>query len=200
MGEGRCTILTGVRTPETGSMDAGAVKVALPLSMATFTLDNMNEINDMDMDGMNGLMAEYMTVVFDVTIAMDLEPTAGQTDPRTRVNSSMDIVTVKERIDLPICRFTRESGRMGSTTDKENVFGQMVSFGLVRLLLAGLCRSFAKRTYHCLLFVLSAGRTYRGEWQDGKAHGYGVEHRPDGSIRHEGEWKKDRPIRPKLEP
>jgi hypothetical protein len=27
-----------------------------------------------------------------------------------------------------------------------------------------------------------------------------VEHRPDGTIRHEGEWKKDRPVRPKLEP
>jgi hypothetical protein len=39
------------------------------------------------------------------------------------------------------------------------------------------------------------GRTYKGEWANGKAHGYGVEIRPDGSIRHDGEWQNDNPVR-----
>ena len=39
------------------------------------------------------------------------------------------------------------------------------------------------------------GRVYKGEWENGKAHGYGLEIRPDGSIRHDGEWKEDVPIR-----
>ena len=41
----------------------------------------------------------------------------------------------------------------------------------------------------------SDGRSYRGEWKDGRANGYGVETRPNGTIRHDGEWKDDRPIR-----
>lgn len=41
----------------------------------------------------------------------------------------------------------------------------------------------------------SDGRSYRGEWKDGRANGYGVETRPNGTIRHDGEWKEDRPIR-----
>ena len=45
--------------------------------------------------------------------------------------------------------------------------------------------------------VWSDGRCYRGEWSDGRAHGYGVEIRADGTIRHEGEWKADRPVRKK---
>ena len=40
-------------------------------------------------------------------------------------------------------------------------------------------------------------RCYRGEWENGRAHGYGKETRPDGTIRHDGEWKNDRPIREK---
>ncbi|KAL7579944.1 hypothetical protein ACA910_004941 [Epithemia clementina (nom. ined.)] len=39
------------------------------------------------------------------------------------------------------------------------------------------------------------GRRYKGEWRNGQAQGYGVEHRPDGSIRHEGQWRNDRPVR-----
>jgi hypothetical protein len=38
-------------------------------------------------------------------------------------------------------------------------------------------------------------RYYRGEWENGRAHGYGKETRPDGTIRHDGEWKNDRPVR-----
>jgi hypothetical protein len=41
------------------------------------------------------------------------------------------------------------------------------------------------------------GRYYRGEWENGRAHGYGKETRPDGTIRHDGEWKNDRPVREK---
>lgn len=41
----------------------------------------------------------------------------------------------------------------------------------------------------------SDGRSYRGEWKEGRANGYGVETRPNGTIRHDGEWKDDRPIR-----
>ena len=44
------------------------------------------------------------------------------------------------------------------------------------------------------------GRRYKGEWQFGQAQGHGVEHRPDGSIRHEGEWRNDRPLRQKHHP
>lgn len=43
--------------------------------------------------------------------------------------------------------------------------------------------------------VWADGRCYRGEWSEGHAHGYGVEMRLDGTIRHDGEWRKDRPIR-----
>lgn len=39
------------------------------------------------------------------------------------------------------------------------------------------------------------GRVYKGEWRDGKAHGYGVEKRVDGTIRHEGTWDADVPVR-----
>merc|ERR1712048_1477644 len=45
---------------------------------------------------------------------------------------------------------------------------------------------------HC---VWSDGRTYHGDWKQGKADGYGIEKRSDGSIRHEGMWKQDIPIR-----
>jgi len=40
------------------------------------------------------------------------------------------------------------------------------------------------------------GRIYRGQWLHGKAHGEGVEVRPDGSIRHDGVWENDAPVRP----
>jgi hypothetical protein len=40
----------------------------------------------------------------------------------------------------------------------------------------------------------SDGRIYKGDWVNGKAHGYGKEIRPDGSIRHDGKWDNDKPI------
>ena len=30
---------------------------------------------------------------------------------------------------------------------------------------------------------------------NGKAHGQGIEIRPDGSVRHDGQWENDKPIR-----
>jgi len=39
------------------------------------------------------------------------------------------------------------------------------------------------------------GREYRGEWRNGMAHGHGTETYPDGTIRHEGQWIDDEPIR-----
>jgi hypothetical protein len=39
------------------------------------------------------------------------------------------------------------------------------------------------------------GRRYRGEWRNGMAHGHGTETYPNGSIRHEGEWMDDEPVR-----
>lgn len=39
------------------------------------------------------------------------------------------------------------------------------------------------------------GRTYKGEWRAGMAHGKGVETNPDGSVRHDGQWVKDEPVR-----
>ena len=41
----------------------------------------------------------------------------------------------------------------------------------------------------------SDGRHYEGEWSGGKAHGVGKETNPDGTIRHDGQWEYDRPIR-----
>ena len=41
---------------------------------------------------------------------------------------------------------------------------------------------------------------YIGEWCDGKMHGKGKEIRPDGSLRHDGEWSRSRPIRNKSMP
>jgi len=38
-------------------------------------------------------------------------------------------------------------------------------------------------------------RIYIGEWENGKAHGLGKETRPDGSIRHDGLWEEDRPVK-----
>jgi hypothetical protein len=29
----------------------------------------------------------------------------------------------------------------------------------------------------------------------GKAHGYGIEYRKDGTLRHDGEWRADEPVR-----
>lgn len=39
------------------------------------------------------------------------------------------------------------------------------------------------------------GRVYKGEWSIGKAHGYGIEYRKDGTLRHDGEWNYDVPVR-----
>jgi hypothetical protein len=43
--------------------------------------------------------------------------------------------------------------------------------------------------------IWADGRCYLGEWVEGRANGYGVEIRADGSIRHDGEWRDDRPVR-----
>ena len=48
--------------------------------------------------------------------------------------------------------------------------------------------------------VWASGRKYHGEWRAGKAQGYGVEFRADGTIRHQGEWKKDKPVRRRMDP
>lgn len=39
------------------------------------------------------------------------------------------------------------------------------------------------------------GRLYKGEWQAGKAHGFGIETRANGTVRHEGQWRNDNPVR-----
>lgn len=39
------------------------------------------------------------------------------------------------------------------------------------------------------------GGWYTGEWCDGEMHGRGKEIRPDGSLRHDGEWARGQPIR-----
>lgn len=44
--------------------------------------------------------------------------------------------------------------------------------------------------------VWADGRCFRGEWVDGHTR-FGVEVRADGSIRHCGEWRNDRPLRKK---
>lgn len=41
----------------------------------------------------------------------------------------------------------------------------------------------------------SDGGWYEGEWWNGDMQGYGKEVRPDGSLRHEGQWAKGQPIR-----
>jgi hypothetical protein len=46
----------------------------------------------------------------------------------------------------------------------------------------------------------SDGRRYSGEWMNGKAHGQGTEIRPDGSVRHDGQWENDKPIRHQQQP
>lgn len=45
--------------------------------------------------------------------------------------------------------------------------------------------------------IWADGRCFRGEWLDGHAHS-GVEIRADGTIRHDGVWRKNRPVRPKV--
>lgn len=39
------------------------------------------------------------------------------------------------------------------------------------------------------------GRCYQGEWRNGMAHGKGVEKYADGTIRHDGQWIDDEPVR-----
>jgi hypothetical protein len=39
------------------------------------------------------------------------------------------------------------------------------------------------------------GGWYTGEWCDGEMHGKGKEIRPDGTLRHDGEWSRGQPIR-----
>jgi hypothetical protein len=39
------------------------------------------------------------------------------------------------------------------------------------------------------------GGWYIGEWCDGEMHGKGKEIRPDGTLRHDGEWSRGQPIR-----
>lgn len=39
------------------------------------------------------------------------------------------------------------------------------------------------------------GGWYIGEWCDGEMHGKGKEIRPDGSLRHDGEWSRGQPLR-----
>jgi hypothetical protein len=41
----------------------------------------------------------------------------------------------------------------------------------------------------------SDGGWYEGEWWNGDMQGFGKEVRPDGSLRHEGQWAKGQPIR-----
>lgn len=41
----------------------------------------------------------------------------------------------------------------------------------------------------------SDGGWYEGEWYTGEMQGFGREVRPDGSLRHEGQWVKGQPIR-----
>lgn len=42
------------------------------------------------------------------------------------------------------------------------------------------------------------GHLYKGEWKEGKTHGKGVEYRADGSIRHEGMFRDDEPVKRKV--
>jgi len=39
------------------------------------------------------------------------------------------------------------------------------------------------------------GRRYEGEWKNGMAHGNGVETYADGTVRHNGHWLNDEPVR-----
>lgn len=39
------------------------------------------------------------------------------------------------------------------------------------------------------------GSIYLGEWKNGKTHGHGIEWRADGSVRHEGLFEDDEPVR-----
>jgi hypothetical protein len=41
----------------------------------------------------------------------------------------------------------------------------------------------------------SDGGWYEGNWVYGEMDGWGKEVRPDGSLRHEGEWRKGQPVR-----
>ena len=39
------------------------------------------------------------------------------------------------------------------------------------------------------------GRCYRGEWRNGMAHGKGIETYADKTVRHDGQWVDDEPVR-----
>lgn len=43
--------------------------------------------------------------------------------------------------------------------------------------------------------IWSDGGSYEGEWWNGEMHGLGKEIRPNGTIRHDGQWHKGHPLR-----
>ena len=42
-------------------------------------------------------------------------------------------------------------------------------------------------------FVWASGIKYDGDWAEDKAHGKGVQTRPDGTVIHSGRWTNDEP-------
>ena len=44
------------------------------------------------------------------------------------------------------------------------------------------------------IYRYATGAVYEGDFVDGKSHGKGIEWKPDGSVRHYGEWRHDKPF------
>jgi hypothetical protein len=57
------------------------------------------------------------------------------------------------------------------------------------------CRMILCQLTTVFLRVTSDGRVYEGNWSNGQAHGKGREVNPDGTVRHDGEWQYDTPVR-----
>jgi hypothetical protein len=53
----------------------------------------------------------------------------------------------------------------------------------------------AYKRFYDFLRVTTDGRVYEGNWSNGQAHGKGREVNPDGTVRHDGEWHYDIPVR-----
>jgi hypothetical protein len=116
------------------------------------------------------------------------------------VNSKAAIGMAKVPIRFQIDPHTLANGSKDGIMVSDNVFGRYVIDCCICAVHVG-CK-YTEATgadiVLPLLFPLSLlqdGRVYKGEWKEGKAHGYGVEKRSNGTIRHEGMWDKDNPVR-----
>jgi MORN repeat len=100
-----------------------------------------------------------------------------------------DIIQGKENTRSLMEVYTPENGSKDNTMVNEVLLCFVSAFGWIHAHSAFLS-GYGQCTW-------SDGRAYIGMWQMGRAHGHGKEINPDGSIRHDGLWSSDMPVKNK---